>query len=235
MSAFNPFCKSRKLMREGGVGYTDGGTVVLPKTELTILPEVGVGIEKRLNIVVGKSYTATLFIDGEEYHSTGVCFEEEETKVPFIISMGGTSFILICTLVPEDYVDEFGCNTAFIIENLAKPLTVTIQISTTETIHTIDPKYISGVTLPIVELEPVTGGGYPAPLSDANCAALNALGGMPFVAVLKEESEVIAALVCSFFEGLYLCNGGTLRVIISPSDEQGEQWTFWVRDTADDS
>lgn len=217
----------RKYLKNGGIGHTQKKTLT---NDGKLEGKENFNVEGSDFVRIGDAIdisTITIIYLNDNGIPIAECESQDIGNGCFSVSYVGTVGVYVLGDSNEFNVSSGTyvlCDDGFVITCIE-----------TETIHTIDPKYISGVTLPIVELEPVTGGGYPAPLSDANCAALNALGGMPFVAVVKEESEVIIALVCSFFEGFYLCNGGTLMVVIAPSDEQGEQWMMNVRDTADDS
>lgn len=79
-----------------------------------------------------------------------------------------------------------------------------------DVIHPIDPKYLPGAVLPVVELEtPMPNGTEPAELSAADSAKMDAIlaaGSVPFMMKMKnEETGFSAALVMS---GLVIAEAG---------------------------
>lgn len=143
----------------GGVGYTEGGTVVFPQTTLTF--EGGEAVpEQVFSLTKGKQYTLRLQKSGasDYYTATATTVGAEEDGIEWgtdtvwnipVTDAEGNVLIYITVLAtciyPEYQTDGFACafgltNTAYLPADVT--VTVTITITEAETIHPIDPKFL---------------------------------------------------------------------------------------------
>ena len=98
-----------------------------------------------------------------------------------------------------------------------------IKVITPETIHPIDPKYLPGVCLPVVELNIDAIIGEEVAFTDAENAALTACIGMPFI-LKSGNSTVSTSIVMEYLGGgnehSFASGNTTLH-----TNNGGETWT----------
>jgi hypothetical protein len=183
------FLMLQSMKSNGGVGYTEHGKVIVD----TELPDIldsatqATGISAKGNeFEVGKNYTVTtdsgtyltvckkIIVDEQELIMLGnaVVWGMEDTGEPFIILLfyEDEQWLIGCI--------DFNCGTH-------------MTVSTAETIHTIDPKFLppsSGGGLPVVELTtlPTPNG---AELTFDEWKQIYDLNGMPCI------------LLCTVYDG----------------------------------
>lgn len=153
MSVFNPFCESRELIRDGGAGYTDKG-----KNVLTLALTNGAAQIEATSDVLEVYKTYTIRTDSGEY--TAEC--KHTSRYGADVKIIGNGGLILQGLLTDNglpygvvYVNntnpemgEVGTFYGAADTNGGSNITVSIP----DVIHTIDPKYLGGAVLPVVEL-----------------------------------------------------------------------------------
>lgn len=159
--SFDPIANGwRKLLKNGGVGYTESG-----KTIFSVKLTAVAGGEGSMYQNIEK----LVLVDGRKYivQTDSGTFESKCTYHPPIEGDNesywtlGDSSLFNSVLGTTD--DPFAVMVAtdgeqWLVVCADKNGGTHMTISEAETVHTIDPKYISGVTLPFVE---ITSAEYP--------------------------------------------------------------------------
>lgn len=172
--------------------YTDQKAGYSKTEELCFLREVMTkselfsDVEMELPLVPGETYIVT--IDGVEQEY--VCKEEEGA-----IYLGDPSFMLSFL---DSTGDIFGLVVdahpyAYIASMDGKAHTISVY-QKKETIHTIDPKFIPGAVLPVVELSTTITDG--AVFTEEESAQLAAVMGMPCIIKASLDGVDTTSVVC---------------------------------------
>ena len=169
----------------------------------------------KIGLEVGKTYTITL--DSGTY--TGICK---------MLEADGTTLYCI-----GNAVDVTGIDTGepYVVFESAAGSTLAFdfnggtRLTISETIVSIDPKYLPGVCLPVVELniDALIGEGT---FTDAENAALTACIGMPFI-LKSGNSTVSTSIVMAYIGGgneHTFYNGNTTL----HTNNGGETWTVII-------
>lgn len=171
--------------------YTDSQRLAFAETEtVEVLSETTINLEmaedgvaegvseKMISLTAGQTYNVVW--DGVRYECVAQIFDGSA----FIGNLG----ILGLDDTGEPFMLIPGDNGIVAISMTAGNHTLSIT-QETETIHPIDPKFLPGVVLPVVELTSVGPheDGESITLSESDCAKLNAVGRMPFIMTVKLE------------------------------------------------
>lgn len=143
MSVFNPFCESRKLIRDGGAGYTDKG-----KTVLTLGLKNGAAQIEATSDVLEYGKTYTIRTDSGEYtekcmHSSQYGADVKHIGNPGLILQGlmtnnGLPYGVVYVNNTNPEMGEVGTFYGAADTNGGSNITV----STTDIVHPIEPKYL---------------------------------------------------------------------------------------------
>lgn len=179
------YIKAKEYTDSQRLGYVDKErTVIVPETtydgEELIFRDVPNPLKE------GETYTVVF--DGVEYKSK--CFVSPE----FNSLNSGTVMYVIGNLSElVDVEDQYITDVPFLIYYNSDRHTLcvnelnwddgghSVYVEIPETIRTIDPKYLPGVCLPVVELESVTEFGEPVELSESDGTKLDTVVGNPIV------------------------------------------------------
>lgn len=209
--------------RNGYVEYRD--IVCFPEAEFEFIGAVNLNIPGN---PFGDGDTVTVVYDGVEYVRTAKLFPEEynglasgyyvgnlkfvggeDTGEPFALLSGFdrsySNFLGFIVVDTDNFVDlggeeysthRIGCKTV------------------AETIHPIDPKFLPGAVLPVVELStvPSTEG---SPLTEAETAAIveMAQNSTPIVLKFHDSDGAYYGVVCSYLGGGYIYGDGLFSVV----------------------
>jgi plastocyanin len=147
--------ETEKLKKSGGVGYAETAQTVLLDGVFEI-PEVEGGLSgfecEYLELKAGD--TVTVKWNGVQY--TCVVFDIEGSIGFGNLAVMGADINTGEPFMFGNAVDEDGTSYGMFLTYEHGSVTVTVSI-TTETIHPIDPKYLPGVCLPVVEFTTTLG------------------------------------------------------------------------------
>lgn len=180
MSGFNLLCGANKLKRSGGVGYTKPGKTVFT-AELNGGLYGGVGA---IALQGNESYVVTT--DKDKFEAT--CVEVHASGNVTLRWVGNGHLALPSNLYDTGesfcvyYADQNGTITHGAIDaNGGSHITVSLP----ETVHTIDPKYLPGICLPVVEITTPLSADFSNTtvqstiLNETDTAAIKAALGLP--------------------------------------------------------
>lgn len=203
------------------LGYTETvDFMIVEKTKFDFAPELGVGdlyaveIESVNRDKITAGLQLVVHYDGEDYICTVM-------EVSGVFAFGNLGVLGIGPDTGEPFlITDNGDRLGVIAADTAETHTIGI-ICDTETVHTIDPKFIPGAVLPVVKLTTVvTAEG--AELTVEEAAKMDALSGNP--AVLKANVEGVGE-ICGVINAMvvggqqsYMVGFGTLYVILQNSD-----------------
>lgn len=238
-----------KYLPEGGVGYTDkqvltfdgnisGKTVVT--TDVTNTSGIPVQLVRISDTIIDVSKITRIVFSGLD--ADGNPIESQEiTADKYVVEQGSPDGIIInitkdypISGFPEDFAfvytmseDSEGFSKGTYVYYCAAPANVSawaIWISSIEceTIHPIDPKYLPGVCLPVVELTTVaTTEG--AALTEEESARMDEVAalGVPIV-VNTVLSEMKCSLIMQNIGGSFACNLGERNINLT---KVGGAWT----------
>lgn len=195
------------LKASGGAGYTTSQKV-------EILAEITVPL---LDAETGEYEIILPFplnVGWYEFRINGV------SHLAFISNVAGCAIgANVAETANEAYCGEYGDGVIYLgFVDGSAPATITFAIwQETELIHPIDPKYIPGAVLPVVEMTTVpTAGG--TPLTEAEAAAIDALNGKPCIVVFNGvfgnfTSKFEAYASCTILNGV-IAQYETSRLLI---------------------
>lgn len=203
----------KAIRKDGGVGYTKT-TVIFPSTELKLVynapPGAYFSTLEDVPFYLTTGQKCKVVWNGVEYNCT--CFseetEDESTKMFFIGNAGLLNGINVTTepfLIAFIIITYEEGNTDKVVQIITLDPTATMSIST-ETIHPIDPKYLPGVCLPVVNLGVMLEVSNPAlPLSETVSAELDAVAEkmLPIVCIVNCVGYEVSAPM------MYANNGTT--------------------------
>lgn len=151
--------EARRYTDSQRIAYIEPGKVVLPETTVSIKEQsdgnVGIigGLESPVMVGIEEGKRYALSVDGLLYYCTPLIEKEGDYEIRYIYTTMDTTdeaFLLLTEVyengVPLEYATQVRASVAG---------DRTILLSTTETIHPIDPKFLPGVCLPVVELSTV--------------------------------------------------------------------------------
>lgn len=180
------YAESGKVLWQGELGPTGG-------TSESGIKVTGAEVLHPLGFVEGRTYVVTT--DSGTFNS--VCKKTED----YTFYVGNGALLSLGDDTGETYA------VAEIVEHDAQPFIVFLDynggakgaVSTVETLHPIDPKYLPGVCLPVVEIATLpTADG--AVLTEAESAVLNEVAALDIPIVMKafdKAGDVNLTLVMS--------------------------------------
>lgn len=221
MTAIFAANKAKKdLMASGGVGYTETvDFVIVEKTKFDFAPNEDIHdlYVTEIETVNYDKITAGLQLvvhyDGEDYNCTVM-------SIDGIMVIGNLGVLGIGPDTGEPFLitDDGGGMLSVVAADTAETHTIGI-ICDTEAIHTIDPKYLPGVCLPVLDL---TGlGGFNAIITDDTIDAMLTQFAADYVPAIlcgfyhKELGNTMLMFTLFFIEGmvLYVADTGILSKV----------------------
>ena len=179
---FDPIIMGRLSRLEDGGGYSEDGKVLLNtalERENTISITV---VTHHIGLELGKKYTVTL--DSGTYEVE--CISAGEN-----LGLTDPDYFIVQEVVEDGlkitFAEDFNCGNH-------------ITISETETIHPIDPKYLPGVCLPVVELSTVPTADGAALTAEETAQLSSALATSKYALVVLPFDFAISPMVCRFYE-----------------------------------
>lgn len=198
--------KALAILRGSGVvGYTEPGEVII--FDVALADNDGIssydGIEK-LDLTVGNTYTVKM--DSGSYSTVCKTTNAEGTEIRYLgnaAALGGDDTGESFTIASAQASIE---GIAVAVADFANGTKCTIIDPMGRTIHPIDPKYLPGVCLPVVE---ITSAAYPdsgiVALSAEESTALTAAieSGTPCVIKFLTASDDSCSLCCNSVSGAF--------------------------------
>ena len=133
-------------------GYAEPQKTILARTTLDFNKNAAY-LPDPFNFVVGCEYKLTISLGGESESYTGVATEMTDNGIMVVtVVFGG---IIACADFPPNVAEIYGAaaSLAYMASgNVTVDPATEFEIVKPETIHPIDPKYLPGVVLPVVEL-----------------------------------------------------------------------------------
>lgn len=208
-----------KLKTSGGVGYAEKKMTVVLETTM----DYNISDDFILDFVpiAGKQYTVV--INGKQYVSVATAIELQGVHIIYlgsgeVFGVGGSEPWTI------GYIQEMAATSFRLYEELDDgdwyEGPVTLSVSTeAETIHPIDPKFIPGAVLPVVDIKTLPGDtGTGNELTAEESAQLDALNGAPFIMFFDYNGFYTFRLVMSsMFNGFDNNGKGSLTYLMKTS------------------
>lgn len=198
---------ARMLGESGRAGYSEGGEVLTFD-----------GDTSKKEVFAGVFYAVKLtdkYMDLNQVDSITIIAGDESgtfTKPNIAVSVDSGIQVLnyealiFLTAVAENIPDIGVTKGVYVVLNEVEGLPCyATNVKFAETIHPIDPKFIPGVCLPVVELSTIITGG--ATFTDAENAALNEAAATGLPVVIKFDVE-LGIIICDVFT-----NGGSTALI----------------------
>lgn len=223
------FAKVNNLLKGGGVGRTATSVITYDGSEVAS-DVLGMGI---LGVKMANEPLDLSGIKRLEIRNTGAGTIVDATDNVSVVSESGIDFLATVgdntipyvASVPPNNPEELEVGLYFFEYEAASPSNAVYQVALleTETIHPIDPKFIPGAVLPVVELTTVLSDG--ATFTDQENAKLTAAIGGPAVIKWPGAGADISCAVFSFIidNGIpaFVANLGSGSVLFADQTNSG--------------
>lgn len=202
--------------------YTDQKAGYAEKTSKIFFPETALEagenpIPSAVGLTAGGNYK--VMFNGTQYSYTAVAFE---TQLGDTVGIGNLSFVE----AGEDTGESFGIFSVayegqYLIAFMTMEAATVAIYEETETVHTIDPKFIPGAVLPVVELTTMpTADG--AQLTEAETAQLAyAVANSNYALVALSAELLFSPIICR-----KLVEEGAQGLIGNVIDNSGVRWSI---------
>lgn len=234
MAGYYPiFPTTKGILRKLGGDKETTKTVLLDGVfEATPLGDDDFNVIETPALAIKAGKAATVNWNGKQY--TCVAFESDG-----VVAFGNLAIVGVGDDTGEPFVyslsiDDKGNKSGLFATTDSGSITVTVT-STTETIVPIDPKYLPGVCLPVVELSTAIESGTATTLSDAESAELTKIAGQEMPCLIKfaislpdAEQRISAVFTFTEFAGITLfmaSAGGSSEMTIN---YDGKNWALSV-------